>query len=321
MIYQSAAATIRCRRAGGLLAALLVTGCGGESPKLQSGQMLLATAAGGAAACRVVDAGRPLPKEARESSGLARSRRDPTILWTHNDAGNEPVLLAVDAGGALAGQVRLEGATLEDWEDIAVGPCSGGHCLYVGDIGDNEAVRRSITVYRVEEPAPDAASAGPATAMRAKYGDGARDAEALFVIGSRVYIVTKGRTGPIELYRYPATTGGSEVGTLEKLGVLLPAPKSSADRVTAAAASPDGRWVGIRTYRTLHLYRAAALTDDAGAREAAITMDLRPLKEAKGEGLAIADDGTVWLSSEAEKKSPPRLARLECVLPAQNPEG
>ena len=314
MLPESAIATNR-RHAGALVAALIVSACGGESPSLQPGQMLLATAAGSAAACRVVDAGRPLPAEARESSGLARSRRDPSIFWTHNDAGNEPVLLAVDAGGALAGRVRLEGATLEDWEDIAAGPCGNGHCLYVGDIGDNEAARSSITIYRVEEPAANAASAGPATAMRAKYGGGARDAEALFVIGNQVYIVTKGRTGPIELYRYPATAGGDGVATLEKLGELMPAPRSSADRVTAAAGSPNGQWVGIRTYRTLHLYRAATLTGDGGARKAAITMDLRPLKEAKGEGLAIGDDGTVWLSSEAEKKSPPRLARLDCALP------
>ena len=315
MIPASAVATNWRRRAGGVFAAIIVAGCGGESPSPPANQVLLATSAGSAAACRVVDAGRPLPAEARESSGLARSRRDPSIFWTHNDAGNEPVLFAVSAGGGLAGRVRVEGATLEDWEDIAAGPCASGHCLYVGDIGDNDGARHSITVYRIEEPAPDAGSAGPATAMRAKYGGGARDAEALFVIGGRVYIVTKGRTGPIELYRYPSAAAGSEAATLEKLGQLLPAPKSSADRVTAAAASPDGRWVGIRTYRTLRLYRAASLTGGTGASEAAITMDLRPLKEAKGEGLAMADDGTVWLSSEAAKKSPPSLARLHCALP------
>ena len=314
MLPESAVATSWGRRAAGVLAAVIVSGCAGESPERQPGQVLLATAAAGAPACRVVDAGRPLPAEARESSGLARSRRDPSIFWTHNDAGNEPVLFAVNAGGALAGTVRVEGATLEDWEDIAAGPCGSGHCLYVGDIGDNDAARSSITVYRIEEPAPEAGAAGPVTPMRARYAGGARDAEALFVLGDRVHIVTKGRTGPIELYRYPSEGVASGAATLEKLGELLPAPKSSTDRVTAAAASPDGRWVGIRTYRTLHLYRAAALVG-GGAQRAAITMDLRALKEAKGEGLEIADDGTVWLSSEAAKKSPPSLARLACALP------
>ncbi len=304
-------------RAWCAMAVLALGACDAEwrdagAPELPVGA---AVSAAGAAACRVADAGRPLPKDAMESRGLARSRRDPALFWTHNDAGNQPDLFAVDSRGTLAGRVRVEGAALEDWEDLAAGPCAGGDCLFVGDIGDNDAARGSITVYRVEEPSPDAPASAPAAALRARYPGGPRDAEALFVIGERLYIVTKGRTGPIELYRYPADAQPGETVTLEKRRDLMPAPRTSDDRVTAAAASPDGRWVGIRTYRTLHLYPAAALTGE-GELAAPVTMDLRPLKEAKGEGMAIADDGTVWLSSEAAKKSPPRWARLECTLPA-----
>ena len=297
--------------------ALLLSGCAAESPG-ELRPVALRTAAsfdGGEAACRVADAGRPLPREAHESSGLAQSRRTPSLFWTHNDAGNEPVLLAVDARGTLAGRVRVNGAAMEDWEDLAAAPCGEADCLYIGDIGDNDAARGSITVYRIEEPAPDAATSAPATAMRGRYADGARDAEALFVVGGRVHVVTKGRTGPIELYRFPSAADGGATVTLERVRELMPAPRSSADRVTAAAASPDGRWVAVRTYRTLYLYRASSLTAGGGAKADAITMDLRQLKEAKGEGVALANDGTVWLSSEAAKKAPPRWARLACTLP------
>ncbi len=305
-------------RAWGLapVLALALAGCG-EHPGSDLARPLstLATLAPPAAACRVAEAARPLPREAHESSGLTRSRRDTALFWTHNDAGNEPVLFAVDARGALAGRVRVDGAALEDWEDIAAGRCGSSNCLYIGDIGDNDAARSSITVYRIEEPAADAPATTPAAALRGRYEGGARDAEAMFVIDDRIHIVTKGRTGPIELYRYPQDGEGGGTASLERLRELMPAPKSSADRVTAAAASPDGRWVGIRTYRTLYLYRAADLTAGGGASAPSVTMDLRPLREEKGEGLALANDGTVWLSSEAAKKAPPRWARLTCALP------
>ena len=41
----------------------------------------------------------------------------------------------------------------EDWEAIAVGPCGSRTCLFVGDIGDNKARRKHITIHRVTEPA------------------------------------------------------------------------------------------------------------------------------------------------------------------------
>ena len=34
-----------------------------------------------------------------------------------------------------------------------------------------------------------------------------------------------------------------------------------------------------------------------------LRVDLEPLDEAQGEALVLGDDGTVWLTSEAEKKN------------------
>jgi hypothetical protein len=45
--------------------------------------------------------------------------------------------------------------------------------------------------------------------------------------------------------------------------------------------------------------------------------DLTPLSEVQGEAVALADDGTVWLTSEAEdKRLLPTWSRLTCALPA-----
>ena len=47
----------------------------------------------------------------------------------------------------MKGRVAVTGATVSDWEDLALGSCGGASCLYIGDIGDNGARRKSITVF------------------------------------------------------------------------------------------------------------------------------------------------------------------------------
>jgi hypothetical protein len=261
--------------------------------------------------CTVNAAAKPLPSQVRESSGLALGRRDAGIFWTHNDAGNTPVVYAVTGDGTLRSQVRVAGARLEDWEDIESGTCGGSSCLFIGDIGDNDAKRSMITVYQVEEPPAGATTTANATIRTARYPGGPRDAEAMFVIGGTIYVVTKGRTGPIELYRWPE---GNGTVTLTKLSELLPKPRNSQDFVTSASASPDGKWVAIRTYRTLYLYKAAELTGSGKATP--VTADLTAAGETQGEGVALMNDGTVWLSSEGGGKNrSPVIAKLSCTLP------
>lgn len=257
----------------------------------------------------------PLPAQVRETSGLARSARAADLFWTHNDAGGEPVLHAVSADGRLVRQVRVAGASLVDWEDIEAAPCGAASCLYVGDIGDNDAARESIAIYRIPEPRGDQASTAPATAFHARYPAGPRDAEALFVDpAGRIHIVTKGRHGPIELYRLPGHGAHGGVATLERVRTLLPRPRDDRDRVTAATATPDGRWVALRTYRSLYLYPAEALA--AGGEVQPLHVSLEVLGDAQWESLALAGDGLAWTTSEAESRTDmPRLARLKCVLP------
>jgi hypothetical protein len=111
---------------------------------LSSSSSMAIAAQNGAAQCRPTGPLVQLPGLS-EASGLAVSRRVPGRLWTHNDSG-EPVLASVDARGSVTGRVRLTGATVEDWEAIAVGPRGTGWWPYVGDIGDNGARRKRVTI-------------------------------------------------------------------------------------------------------------------------------------------------------------------------------
>ena len=42
---------------------------------------------------------------------------------------------------------------MQDWEDIESGSCDEGHCLYVADIGDNDAARADVVIYDRLAPA------------------------------------------------------------------------------------------------------------------------------------------------------------------------
>jgi hypothetical protein len=258
---------------------------------------------GPGAACR--PSGHPaLLPDLPEASGIAASRARPGTLWAINDSG-EPILFALDAQGVVRSRVRMAGATVENWEDVAVAACPGGSCIYVADTGDNEAERGQITIYRVLEPRSGDKTTAPAAVFRATYPDGPRDAESLLVSDDgRMFIVSKGETGPIALYRFPRGVRPGSTVTLERVGPPQTTGRAEDDeRITGAATSQDGRWVVLRTHNDLRIYPAHAFF--AGTWSHARRVDLIGLHEPQGEGVALAEDRTVYLVGEGGGESKP----------------
>lgn len=252
--------------------------------------------------------------ELPEASGLAVSRRVAGRLWSHNDSG-QPVLYALDTRGAVTVRLRLTGATVEDWEAMAVGPCPTGSCLYVADIGDNDAERSRITIYRVQEPSGAEASIAVTDVFHATYPDGAHDAETLLVTpDGALFIVTKGDTGAVGLYRFPRELRAGATHQLERVGKPRGSGKPAKNaRVTDGSVSADGQWVALRTGQSLTFHRTAELI--TGNWREVRSVDLRAIGETQGEGVAIGPDGTVYLVGEGGGKSRPgTFARLACPV-------
>ena len=253
--------------------------------------------------------------ELNEGSGVAASRQSSGRLFAHNDSG-EPVLFVLDSKGTVVGRLRVPGAAVEDWEAVGVGPCPSGSCIYLGDIGDNKAKRRDVTIYRVPEPADVSGAVARADVFRARYPDKAQDAETLLVTpNGDILIVTKGETGPVALYRVPsdAKPGGSV--TLQPVGKPRQAGRTADERITDGAVSPGGEWVALRTKTAIVLFRTADLV--AGNWREAGRVPLEELGEPQGEGIAFGDDNTVYLVGEGGGKSRPgTFARLTCALSA-----
>jgi hypothetical protein len=275
-----------------------------------------APAAAQQASCRVEVPSTPV-QGLPEASGIAASARSPGVLWSHNDSG-EPVLVSFNPDGAPLGRTWIAGAAVEDWEDVTVGPCPDGSCVYIADIGDNNARRGSLTIYRVPEPDSAAARSRRAESMRLTFPDGPKDAEALVVIpNGSIYIVTKGERSAVTLYRAGSFTNGTTV-RLASIATIVEGNQSAGvprqDRVTGASASRDGRWIVLRTLSEVMFYRTSDL--ESGNTREVFRYSLASVSGRQGEGVAFGDGGTIWLSSEGGGAGrPATIAKLSCTLP------
>jgi hypothetical protein len=260
----------------------------------------------------------------KESSGIAVSRAHAGVLWTHNDSGDEAYVYATDLAGTDRGTVRIRGVRAVDWEDIALGPCptrrSGGGdaCLYIADTGDNDRTRKSVVIYAVPEPDPPGRGRGPgrsapSAALRLRYAGGPDDVEAIYVSprDGAVYLVSKGRSGRVQLYRVPrAAWGGDTTITVAPLEQLPIPPFAALGRlVTGAAIRPDGRLVAIRTYTEIYTF-----VPGTGGR---LTPSGRPVcnvtgLEPQGEAIDFLDDSTFVLTSEAARPARGSIHTVRC---------
>lgn len=208
--------------------------------------------------------------ELGEASGLAASRRQPDVLWTHNDSGDVPRLFALSTAGELIATFAVTGAEAVDWEEVGIGPGASADrdALYIADTGDNLEARRHVVVYRVPEPTVDATQRGgsavtaPAQRLELTYPDRPHDAEALLVDpqSDTLLIVTKERGGPTLVFAVERAAFARGSAKLQRVGeVRLPGtPFLGGQLVTSGSISPDGGRVLLKTYSSTFLWTRAA---------------------------------------------------------------
>lgn len=214
-----------------------------------------------------------------ETSGLAVSRRNPGVLWTHDDSGGASALYAVKATGPKIAVLHIKGAKNEDWEDLASYELDGKSWLLIADTGDNDAKRATVMLHVVEEPALEVSkstadmSARPARTIRLRYEDGPRDCEsvAVDVAGRAVYLLTK-REDVKRLYRVELEPKDSNaVSVARHMGLVAQLPQPTAAQrgikgylgrrraeVTAMDFTADGTAAVVLTYGDLWLFTRRA---------------------------------------------------------------
>lgn len=232
--------------------------------------------AGEAALSGVQSVGALTDDKQHETSGVAAPRSTPGLLWSLDDSGNDAELFRFTATGESKGRVRIDGADNRDWEALSAGPCPEGECLYIGDVGDNDAKHPWVRIYRVAiTAAADTATHLPiAASMLVRYDDGARDVEAMFVApDTSVWFLSKRperdkgreRWRPARLWRLPAaawTMGSVTVQRIDSLPIV-PDRETSRGWVTDASlgqAAGGGMRLAVLTYGAVWVFEADPLT-------------------------------------------------------------
>jgi hypothetical protein len=240
-----------------------------------------------------------------ESSGVVVSRTQPGVLWSFNDSGNAPEIFATDMAGNDLGKFTVPYSWNKDWEAMATGPCGPRSCLYIGDIGDNKEDRESVTIYQLPEPkVPRKLTSAPLVTERPagielRYPDGPHDIEAMYFADSSLYLITKGRSKGVLLFRVPAIPWRNGKAVMaEPLGSLpIVAKKHMGRLVTDAAIAPNGHTVVVRTYVDLYFFERkpnGRLIPRRGTNACAIGG-----LEAQGEGVDWLGPGRLVLTSES----------------------
>ncbi|MBD2752823.1 PE-PGRS family protein [Spirosoma validum] len=233
------------------------------------------------------------PGQIDEASGIADSRSQPGNLWIEQDSGSPSELALLGYDGSVKGKINIPGATNRDWEEMTIGPGpkDGVNYLYIGDIGDNNAQYPLYQIYRLPEPASLQATVSGVERINFRYPDGSRDAEAMFVDPQTkdIYIISK-REDKVRLYRLNYPQNINEVTVAEALGEL-PLGGGLANYVTAAAISPDGSEILVRTYSQLYYWKRTSGQSIPDALQRGTSRQLVVRLEPQGEAVCFDKDG------------------------------
>jgi hypothetical protein len=203
----------------------------------------------------------------KELSGIAASVRNTGVLYTHNDSGDSSRFFAIATDGSLLGILHYNadphGGSLGavDVEDIAVGPgvTPGTSYVYLGDIGDNNAVRKVVVIYRIPEPSSPSGggwTSVDADALFLRYPDGAHDAETLMVdpVDRLLYIVTK-REDSVGVYTTPLDFKAKDTLLLTKQARLYFPGFGLTKYITAGSISQKGDAILVKSYSSVYYWK------------------------------------------------------------------
>ena len=254
--------------------------------------------------------------EITESSGIAASKCQENVFWTHNDSDDGAFVYAINRIGEKLGTWKVAAAKNVDWEDIAAFKTASGECfLYVGDIGNNQRKRGELIIYRFKEPQISGAnkssnrknplSTAAADAIKFSYPEANHDAETLLVHpqSGDVYVLTKQLSGAAGVYKLSRNYNLNKTNRLEKIAdFTVPAiPKGF---LTGGDISGDGRRVIICDYFAAYeivLPDKSKNFDDIW-REKPVVVELD--KRAQGEAVCYSIDGKAIYATSENINSP-----------------
>ena len=261
-------------------------------------------------------------KEINESSGIAVSKCQADVLWTHNDSEGGDFFFAINTKGEKLGTWKIAGAKTVDMEDIAAFKTKEGECfIYIGDIGNNSRKRGELTIFRVKEPVVSKADAssskkepldsGAVETLNFSYPDFRHDAETLLVHPSSgdIYVLTKRITGASGVYKIKPNFGTRNEIQAEKIADLG-VPSIPNGFLTGGDISANGRHVIVCDYFAAYELDLPSDAEDFDAIWKAVPTRVDLGSREQGEAVSYGnDDNTVYATSEKRNSPVIRLER------------
>ena len=270
-----------------------------------------AAAAGseGQRVCKVTD------DRLTELSGLAATGSGYVAIDDGSDDGSHRKIFYLD-GRCKVDRTVAYPSRPRDTEDLGI---AADGTLWVADIGDNDAKRATIALWRL------APGAKTPVLFRLAYPDGPHNAEALLLGADGTPVIVTKTIAAAGLYIPAGTLRAGKTTALKQAGsVALPMTTTSnpfdfAGRlvVTGGAVSPDGRHVVLRTYADAFEFEVPggdlvkAITDGTPTP---IAMPDEP----QGESVCYTPDGTALLTV-SEKSGGKPVEILRYALPDRAP--
>jgi hypothetical protein len=217
-------------------------------------------------------------------------------------------LFAIGEGGSDIDRLWVDGVENYDWEDLAIANCpdylGACSCLFIADTGDDSKKRDHGLVVIVPEPPTGSFGSKTDTPMEIWFTThvGFIDFEAMVVEPDTldIFLFEKTADYSADVFRIsgPHLPNSEDSPVMASLIATLELTSATEAAIGAAALSPDGRLLAIRTDSDLFLYEG-----DDGVEEMLTRppISIPTVIDPHGEAAAFAFDGAaIYLSGEGD---------------------
>lgn len=187
-----------------------------------------------------------LDSKLKEISGIEFDKAG--NFWGINDGGNSAQLHQIESNGKVSKSITITNAKNLDWEDMTQDDF--GH-FFIGDFGDNDNVRKWLTIYKIENPIDIKGTETLAEIIKftfpkqlnfpPKASEKNFDLEAFVFYKKNLYLFSKNRTKPFDgdtnLYRIGDHADNYQADFISNFNTCTTYEKLC--WITSAALSPD----------------------------------------------------------------------------------
>ena len=255
-----------------------------------------------------------LPEKIKESSAVETIEGFEGI-YTLEDKGNKPQILAVDLQGQLVSTIAITNAENNDWEDLTSDEKGN---LYIGDFGNNDNERKNLAIYKIAAADLNKPKAAVAETISFYYPEQVLfppkkserfyDVEAFFMFNDHFYLFTKNRSSKFDgttfLYKIPNKPGRHPAKLVDSFKTC---DNFKSCAITSADVSRDGKRMVLLSSNKVWLFSHFPGNQFLSGKVQVINLG----SDTQKEGVCFADDETLYVTDEKNKKAGGKLYELK----------